>query len=116
MSDGVGPTFSTEVFQSLITFCGIVIVGFIGFFGGRGSVQAQLQAQLNDTMKMVIAELKAEIDNLQGHIRALEGRSASLEQYNISLARILRDANIEVPPPPKTETVFILASPNPGAH
>lgn len=107
MTDSAG--FFQEIVSSLFTFLGVVLVGFIGFFGGRGSVQAQLQAQLNDTMKMVVAELKGEVEEARAHIRTLESRSAALEQYNISLARILRDADIPVPAPPKTETVFVLA-------
>lgn len=107
MNDPAG--FFQEIVSSLFAFLGVVIVGFISFFGGRGSVQAQLQAQLNDTMKIVIGELKTELEDSKGQICAVEARSAALEQYNISLSRILRDAGIPVPPPPKTETVFVLA-------
>ena len=107
MNDTAG--FFQEIVSSLFTFLGVVIVGFIGFFGGRGSVQAQLQGQLNASMKMYIEELKAERVADEKRILNLEARSAALEQYNLSLARILRDADIPVPPPPKTETVFVLA-------
>lgn len=112
MSDtgGLDLSLGQTIVAGLTTASATVIVGLISFFGGRGSVQAQLQAQLNNSLKLHIDELKSERHTDQNRIQDLEVKVRGLQQYNESLARVLRDNNIPVPPPPKVEPVFVLDS------
>lgn len=107
MSDGIGLGHPT-VITAVIGFFGMVATGMFGFFGGRGSVEVSRQNVLNQTLELYTKELRTDLASAKKEILALEGNIAQLFQYNLSLARILRENNIDVPPPPKVETVFII--------
>jgi len=105
---------ATELNQTIVAgILGVVssvMIGLISFFGGRGSVQAQLQGQLNASMKLHIDRQDEILARNEERLQQMEVKVRGLQQYNESLARILRDNDIPVPPPPVVAPVFILDS------
>lgn len=115
MSDDVSFSLSEAVVIAVIATAGTILTALIAFFGGRGSVQAQLQGQLNDTMELVVKNLEKRLEDSDTLIRDMRVEIRSLQAYNIALARILRENNIPVPQPQTVAPVFVLDSLPPSA-
>lgn len=105
------------IIAGLIGLVGIIITGLLSFFGGRGSVQAQLQGQLNLSFKEFTDQLQEEhasdrsdIAGCRRRCGELEGQLRGLEQHLASLENLLRAHGISVPEAAKVATVFVLDS------
>lgn len=78
---------------------GVMVTAVLAFFGGRNSAIAQLQTSINHGFET--------LNNANGHkITELEGKIRQLEQYNSTLARVLRLNGIDLPPHPEVAVVF----------
>lgn len=103
------------VIVAILAASSSIIVALIAFFGGRGSVAAQLQGQLNESFKNLTADLqdervtlrKAWADERQLRLE-LESRLAGLEQHVRSLENVLRREGISVPPRRLVEPIVML--------
>lgn len=108
--DSIQITIGQALLGVLITASSAVIVGLLSFFGGRGSVQAQLQGQLNASMKALIDE-QAELRKVdQQTIRDLNLQLRSQQIYISKLAKALIELGADVPPPPEVVPILMLDS------
>lgn len=110
MSDSVHMSVGEIVLGAIVSTFGAVIVGFTSYFGGRGSVQAQLQAQLNASFKDLTDQLQKERVTDHAALGLMRGDLTNLEQHILSLEDILRRAGLPIPPRPKVTTVFFFES------
>lgn len=101
-------TAGQAVILAVIGVMGSVLVALIGFFGGRGSVSAQLQGQLNASFKALTDKLVKEREADEKEMASLRGEVRQLDQHIRSLEELLRRSGIEVPPRPAVATVFVL--------
>ena len=98
------------VLTGMFGFLGTIIVGMLSFFGGRGSVQAQIQGSLNESFKILTEQLRQERTRDRVEILQLRGEVRGLEQHISSLETILRANGMEIPKRPLTAPVFVLDS------
>jgi hypothetical protein len=108
-------TLSQTVVASLVGAFGTIVVGAVTFFGGRGSVTAQLQSamtiatkELFETYRLERIEDHKTIISLKTEVLTLTGTVAGLDQHVRSLESLLRTHGIKVPKRPITQTVFVL--------
>lgn len=93
-----------QVIAAMISAFAVLIVGMLSFIGGRGSVSAQLQAQLNssfknftDVLNADLAGTRADLANERMQRILMEGRLRELQQYVESLEMFLRSKGFDVP-------------------
>lgn len=111
MSESLDPStlsFPESVINAGLAFAGAVLVGLISFFGGRGSVQAQLQGQLNNSFQLYIKQLEKEREDDTKKLLDLQTKIGELWAYNRKLAAALRESGQKVPEPPNVEPIFII--------
>lgn len=104
------PQPSSDLLTGIMGVIGMVVVGLISFFGGRGSVQAQIQTALNNTFQNLVDQLQEERKDERQQILEMRGAIRAWEQHLISLENILRREGIDIPPRPVVATVFVLDS------
>lgn len=97
-------TSGQQVLAAMISAMAVIIVGMLSFIGGRGSVSAQLQAQLNgsfknftDVLNADLAGTRADLANERMQRILMEGKLRELQQYVESLEVFLRSKGFDIP-------------------
>lgn len=109
MSD-TGLSAQQQLLVAVIAAFASVVASVVAYFGGRGSIASQLQGQINASFELLASQLNDQHDRDVTRMAQMEGHISALEQYQLSLERILRDAGIPIPTRPIAATVFVLAA------
>lgn len=93
------------VLVAVIGAVSVVATGLLGYWARSKNTPADTQKAINSGFQDFMSTARGEIDDLQTHKRDCEKRVARLEQINRglrqyidSLVRILRLANMDIPP------------------
>jgi TolA-binding protein len=98
----------TIAVASVIGLLTSIITGILSYFGGRGSVAAQIQTALNNSFESLSERLEIDNVSLRRRVTELEGNQRKMEQHISSLESLLRRNGIEVPSPPRIDTIVHL--------
>lgn len=93
---------------------GIIVAGLSGFFGwlgGRGKTKADVQTQIDNTVKFLLGELRTERERCEQELAQTRGELANCRQEIWSLENALRAAGLDIPKRPPPAAVVFLPKP-----